>query len=94
MNNLLETMMDLDEPHRSAIRAAVTEIATPKRINVSVSPAMLAAIENVIVREQVTLTESVRRLIGYGDFVYRTVKDEGELFVRGQDGSEVTVVII
>ncbi len=56
---------------------------------------MLAAIERVIAREQVSLTEAVRRLIAYGDFVYRTVKDDGAaVIVRANDGGEREVVLM
>lgn len=67
----------------------------PRRINVAVNTEMLAAIERVITREQVSLTEAVRRLISYGDFVYKTVKDEGAaVIVRAHDGTEREVVLM
>ena len=66
------------------------------RINVAVSPEMLEAIDHVIEREQITLTEAVRRLVGYGDFVYRAVKDDGAAVVlRGPEaGREREVVLV
>jgi hypothetical protein len=67
----------------------------PRRINVAVTPDMLAAIDRVIDREQVTLTEAVRRLIGYGDAVYRMVKEEGQTMVfRSDNGNEREVMLI
>lgn len=67
----------------------------PRRINVAVNTEMLAAIERVVAREQVSLTEAVRRLIAYGDFVYRTVKDEGAaVVVRAGNGTEREVVLM
>lgn len=48
----------------------------PKRINVAVTPETVRALEALIAREGVSLTEAVRRLIGYGEFVYRAVKEE------------------
>jgi hypothetical protein len=69
--------------------------APPRRINVAVTPDMLAAIDRVIDREQVTLTEAVRRLIAYGDVVYRMVKEEGQSMVfRSEDGNEREVLLI
>jgi hypothetical protein len=66
----------------------------PKRINVAVSPDMVRALENVIKREGITLTEALRRLVGYGDFVYRAVKEGGEqLTVPGPDGAREVVVL-
>ena len=67
----------------------------PRRINVAVTPDMLAAIDRVIEREQVTLTEAVRRLIGYGDVVYRSVKEQGQtMLFRSEDGREREVLLI
>ena len=56
---------------------------------------MLAAIDRVIDREQVTLTEAVRRLIAYGDVVYRMVKEYGQAMVfRSENGNEREVILI
>lgn len=66
----------------------------PKRINVAVSPEMVRALENVIDREGVTLTEALRRLVGYGDFVYRVMKEGDEqLTVTGPDGTREVVLL-
>lgn len=68
--------------------------AEPKRINVAVSPDTVRALENVIEREGVTLTEALRRLIGYGDFVYRAVRENREqLVVKGSEGSREVVLL-
>ncbi|HZD14070.1 MAG TPA: hypothetical protein VE196_02845 [Pseudonocardiaceae bacterium] len=48
-----------------------------KRVNVAVTPAMVAAIQLVMTTGQVSLTEAVRRLIGYGDFFHRAVTERG-----------------
>ena len=78
-------------------RRAPVETATPaaRRINVAVNAAMLAAIDRVIDREQVTMTEAVRRLIAYGDFVYETTRvRDATLVVRGRGGDEREVVVL
>jgi hypothetical protein len=68
--------------------------AEPKRINVAVSPDTVRALENVIEREGVTLTEALRRLVGYGDFVYRAVREDREqLIVKGSEGSREVVLL-
>ncbi len=65
-----------------------------KRINVAVSPDTVRALENVIEREGVTLTEALRRLVGYGDFVYRAVREDREqLIVKGSEGSREVVLL-
>jgi hypothetical protein len=66
----------------------------PRRINVAISPDMIRALERVIEREGVTLTEALRRLVGYGDFVYRAVREQGEqLMVTGPDGTREVVLL-
>lgn len=66
----------------------------PKRINVAVSPDTVRALENVIAREGVTLTEALRRLVGYGDFVYRAVREDREqLIVKGTEGTREVVLL-
>jgi Ribbon-helix-helix protein, copG family len=72
-----------------------TEPPPPRRINVAVNGDMLAAIDRVIEREQVSLTEAVRRLISYGDYVYRAAKEENSTFVvRSKNGKEREVVLV
>jgi hypothetical protein len=67
----------------------------PRRINVAVTPDMLAAIERVVDREQVSLTEAVRRLIGYGDVLYLAIREEGNRVVfRSDNGDEREVLIV
>jgi hypothetical protein len=67
---------------------------TVKRINVAVPADVVAALELVIEREGVTLTEAVRRLIGYGDFVYRAVKVDGaEVLTRRGDAVREVVLL-
>jgi hypothetical protein len=66
----------------------------PKRINVAVTTETIRALEFVIEREGVSLTEAVRRLIGYGEFVYRAIKEDGaELQVRTKDAVREVVLL-
>lgn len=66
----------------------------PRRINVAISPDTVRALESVIEREGVTLTEALRRLVGYGDFVYRAVRHHGEqLFLTGAEGTREVVLL-
>ena len=69
--------------------------SAPRRINVAVTPDMMAAIDRVIEREGVTLTEAVRRLIGYGEVVYRSVREQKQtVFFRDADGKEREILLI
>ena len=66
-----------------------------RRINVAVNALMLAAIDRISEREQITMTEAVRRLIAYGDFVYETTKvRNATLTVRNPEGDEREVVML
>jgi hypothetical protein len=67
----------------------------PRRINVAITPGMLAAIEHVIDREGVTLTEAVRRLVGYGDVLYRAAREDRQAIIfRDKDGTEREVLLV
>ena len=70
------------------------DTARIKRINIAVSPAMVGAIQLVMSNEQIGLTEAVRRLLSYGDFVYRAVKVDGERLVLRDGSTEREVVLI
>lgn len=61
----------------------------------AINAGMLAAIDLVIEREHISLTEAVRRLISYGDFIYRAVKEDGQQLVcRSGDGSSKEIVLL
>jgi hypothetical protein len=69
--------------------------AERKRINVAVTPDMLAALDRIIAAEQISLTEAVRRLIGYGDYVYRAIREDGAVILRRDlDGDTREVVLL
>lgn len=66
----------------------------PRRINVAVTPDMIEAIEMIMERENISLTEAVRRLVSYGDFVYRAIREDGaELLVRNGDKTKEVVLL-
>jgi len=65
-----------------------------KRINVAVNPDIVRAIQLVMTHEHVNLTEAVRRLIGYGDFVYRAIKEINEdVLLRSGDKTREVVLL-
>ncbi|MEV5716419.1 hypothetical protein AB0L41_21205 [Amycolatopsis mediterranei] len=68
--------------------------ATPKRINVAVNPETMGALQKVMEREGVSLTEAVRRLIGYGDVLYKAVREEREevLLKKGTHTRQVIIL--
>ena len=84
-----------DEAPLDTTRAAADARPVARRINVAVNGMMLAAIDRVIEREHVTLTEAVRRLIAYGDLVYEvSTQQNTTLLVRNPGGDEREVILI
>ena len=77
-------------------RESVDSTQKPKqgRISVNVTPATQAALDRVVEREGVTVTEALRRLIGYGDLVYETtqVNSDDLLIRRGDDVERIRLI--
>ncbi len=65
----------------------------PRRINVAVNDETVAALERIIEREGLTLTEAVRRLLGYGNFVYEAVRIDGAEVLR-RDGGKLREIVL
>ena len=64
------------------------------RISVNVTPATQAALDRLVEREGVTVTEALRRLVGYGDLVYETTEVNGDdLLVRRGDSVERIILV-
>lgn len=71
-----------------------TRTPSPRRINVAVTPETVAALNGVMDAEKVNLTEAVRRLVGYGDYVYRAAKHEGaQVLVRNDETTREVVLL-
>lgn len=88
---MLGNRTDVEEARGDRIAVENTE---PRRINVAISPDTVRALEHVIEREGVTLTEALRRLVGYGDFVYRAVRERGEqLLLTSADTTREVVLL-
>lgn len=82
-------------PRAIGTGTVVVAASTPSRINVAVNAAMLSAIDDVIDTDDVSLTEAVRRLLGYGDLVHRMRHKPGyTVFVRDDQGQEHEIVAL
>jgi hypothetical protein len=79
-------------PHVEPVQ--LPDPAEVKRINVAVSPAAIRDIQHMMAAEHLNLTEAVRRLLGYGAFVYRKIKDEGYGVELHRDGEVRAVELI
>lgn len=89
-----DTTSEPAAPPRERSEVAHTKGTAPKRINVAVNPETVDALQRVIDREGVTLTEAVRRLIGYGEVLYRATKEEGaELLIKTETQTRQVIIL-
>jgi hypothetical protein len=66
----------------------------PARLSVNMSTATEEALQEVAEREGVTVTEAVRRLVGYGHLLYRVTQIDGdEVLIRRGEQTERIVII-
>lgn len=65
----------------------------PTRLSVNISKATAEALREVSKDKDVSMTEAVRRLIGYGIVVYRAVRDGGEVLIRRDDKAERLILL-
>lgn len=63
------------------------------RISVNVTPATMTALHLVAESENVTITEALRRLVGYGDLVYRTVRNDHKVLLDSGGRLEQVVLL-
>ena len=86
----------MDAPVEKPTDTAESGSAKPKlgRLSVNITPATQAALDRLVEREGVTVTEALRRLVGYGDLVYETSQINGDdILIRRGDAVERIVLI-
>jgi hypothetical protein len=65
-----------------------------QRLSVNISPDTVAQLRHVLDRDDVSLTETVRRLIGYGALIDAAIRDNGEqVVIRGRHGFRVVALL-
>jgi len=82
-----------DEDPQSADGAARPRVTKPTRLSVNISTATAEALREVSRDKGVSMTEAVRRLVGYGIVVYRAVRDGGEVLIRRDDNAERLILL-
>lgn len=75
------------------VGAPRTGVEKPTRLSVNISRATAEALREVSRDKDVSMTEAVRRLIGYGIVVYRAVRDGGEVLIRRDDKAERLILL-
>ncbi|WP_146060410.1 hypothetical protein [Amycolatopsis sp. CA-128772] len=75
------------DPKRQLAAASVT------RLTVNIGPSTAEALRMVADNEGVTVTEALRRLVSYGELLYRAVKVDGKdvLFREGKETQQVLI---
>lgn len=63
------------------------------RLSVNITPKTWEALHLLADREDVSITEALRRLVGYGELVYRTIRVDGdEVLIRS--GRHVHCIVL
>jgi hypothetical protein len=76
-------------------RGLMADDNTIKRINVTVSPATVEALQRMVIREGVSLAEAVRRLVAYGDMVANVIDVDGDkLLIERRDGKTSEIITL
>jgi hypothetical protein len=66
----------------------------PARLNVNINAATEEALALLVEREGVTITEAVRRLIGYGLVLYKADKiDKADVLIRREGQTERVIIL-
>ena len=73
--------------------AAQPRLTKPTRLSVNISTATAEALREISRDKGVSMTEAVRRLVGYGIVVYRAVRDGGEVLIRRDDKAERLILL-
>jgi hypothetical protein len=67
--------------------------AMPTRLSINITKDTLSALREITNDKAITVTEAVRRLIGYGIIVYKADKDGHEILLRTNQKQEKVILI-
>jgi hypothetical protein len=65
----------------------------PARLSVNISRDTLQALHELAHEKDITITEALRRLIGYGIIVYRANRDNKDVLIRRDNKTERIVLL-
>lgn len=65
----------------------------PSRLSINMSRATEDALLELMEDKDVSMTEAVRRLVGYGAVVYRAMRDDREVLIRSNGQTERVVLL-
>ena len=72
---------------------SVESRAKPTRLSLNISRDTVEALQEIASDKSITMTEAVRRLIGYGIIVYRANRDGYEVLLR-RDGKLEKILLV
>jgi hypothetical protein len=74
-------------------RENVARASKPTRLSVNISQSTVEALQEIVSDKGITMTEAVRRLIGYGIVMYRANRDGYEVVLRREGKLEKIVLV-
>ncbi|RKT49271.1 hypothetical protein [Saccharothrix australiensis] len=75
------------------MRTGDNPVDKPTRLSVNISPATEQALQMIVDREGITMTEAVRRMVGYGKLLYEaSVVGDQILLRRGGETAHVIII--
>jgi hypothetical protein len=88
------TEMATDQPGvHASDNVRVSSAAMPTRLSINIAQDTLSALQEIANDKAITVTEAVRRLIGYGIIVYRANKHGHEILLRSDQKQEKIILI-
>lgn len=90
--SVYETMEEDIKPTTSS-NSAPNPSTKPTRLSVNISRDTLEALHEIATEKSITITEALRRLVGYGVIVYRANRDGHEVLLRRDSKTERIVLV-
>jgi hypothetical protein len=77
----------------ATVPQAANGSAKPTRLSVNISRDTLEALQEISSEKEITITEALRRLVGYGIIVYRANRDDKDVLLRRDNKTERIVLV-
>lgn len=78
---------------RATTANAAANVQKSQRISVNISKGTADALAELAGDKDISVTEALRRLVGYGAVVYRATKDGGDILIRRGNQTERVVLV-
>lgn len=91
MSSTRTTTKAANATKKPAQRAATSGTATQTRLNVNINKQTADALKDYAEKNDVSITEALRRLVGVGDFIAKAQEDGRQVLLRHNDETERVV---